>query len=312
MFLRSAILAAVVGVAAPSSQSNDPRQAFARANVLYAQGRYPEAAAAYEAVLAAEGALAEAHFFLANAYDNQVPPGQPRAAQADRLLDAARAHYEAAATLLTGPDQHTLRIRALQYLTALHGVDKLNRPSDAEPVARRLIGLLDPADPAGYLALAKVYEGTGRLEDAARILGEAQAALPGSVGLWQESAFFHNRTGRFDDAIAALEHVAALEPRSARAAYQIAVLCEEKVRKDVALAPDAAQRYLRQAHDALDRALQLQPDYFEALTYRNLVLRQQARLEADPQRRAALIAEADRVQGQAIDLRARQVRPPRP
>jgi TonB family protein len=53
---------------------------------------------------------------------------------------------------------------------------------------------------------------------------------------------------------------------------------------------------------ATDRALALKPDYMEALTYKNLLLRLQANLETDPVRKQQLIAEADALRNRAIEL----------
>jgi hypothetical protein len=50
--------------------------------------------------------------------------------------------------------------------------------------------------------------------------------------------------------------------------------------------------------------LKLKPDYFEALVYKSLLLRlQAARVEQDPARAKALVAEADRLRQRAEALR---------
>jgi len=56
----------------------------------------------------------------------------------------------------------------------------------------------------------------------------------------------------------------------------------------------------------IDRALQLKPEYLEALTYKNLLLRLQANLESDPEAQKALIAEADQLRDEAIKLKQAQ------
>ena len=55
--------------------------------------------------------------------------------------------------------------------------------------------------------------------------------------------------------------------------------------------------------EAVDKALELRPDYFEALTYKNLLLRQQARLEKNPAKQQELIRQADELQKKAMDVR---------
>ena len=46
----------------------------------------------------------------------------------------------------------------------------------------------------------------------------------------------------------------------------------------------------------------MKPDYFESMAYLNLLFRQQALLETDPIKQQALIAQADAVRGQAIEI----------
>ena len=46
----------------------------------------------------------------------------------------------------------------------------------------------------------------------------------------------------------------------------------------------------------------MKPDYIEALTYKNLLLRLQATIETDPAVQKALIAEADKLRDQAIKI----------
>jgi len=86
------------------------------------------------------------------------------------------------------------------------------------------------------------------------------------------------------------------------------VFYEEKVRKDFTLKPPQALDYLAKGMEAVDKALELRPDYFEALTYKNLLLRQQARLEKNPAKQQELIRQADELQKKALDVRNLQTK----
>ena len=117
----------------------------------------------------------------------------------------------------------------------------------------------------------------------------------------------------FDDAMAAYARLTRLDPADPQPFYQMAVFCEEKVRKDAALASAQRADYLAAGVEAVDQAIALRPDYFEALVYKGLLLHQQARFETDPASRRTLVDEADRLQRQAIELRnQRSGRPRRP
>lgn len=301
--LVSALILSAVALApaAPLAQPRMP-EGMAAANALYAAQRYAEAATAYQAVVAAHPAYGEAYFFLANALDNQFRPSRRGDPANDRLLDAAGAHYAAAADLLVRPDQAVLLKRTLQFLAALHGPDKLNRPDQAAAVIARLIAL-DPRDTGSYFALVKVYEDAGRFPDAERVLAQAQAVAPDQVQVWTVSAQFYNRAGHFDRTMEMLRRVTEIEPQNPQTFYQVAVYFEEKVRKDFTLDRTRQDRYLAEGMDAIDRALALRPDYFEALTYKSLLLRQQARLEASPETQRRLLAQAEAMQRQALAAR---------
>ena len=301
--LVSAVALAPVAATAQSRLAAD----MAAANALYSAQRYAEAAAAYQAVVDADPSLGEAHFFLANALDNQYRPSRRGEPANDRLLDAARDHYETASTLLVRPDQALVLTRTLQFLAAIYASDKLNQPAQAVLVVRRLIAL-DPGDRGAYFGLAKIYEDAGRMDEAGAVWEEAQLAFPDQVDVWTASAQFHNRRDDFDRSMEMLRRVTELEPTNPQGFYHLAVYFEEKVRKDFRIDRTRQTAYLASGLDAIDRALALRPDYFEALTYKNLILRQQARFEADPDTQRVLLEQADALQRQAIAVRDAQVR----
>ena len=63
---------------------------------------------------------------------------------------------------------------------------------------------------------------------------------------------------------------------------------------------------------AEDRALAINPDYVDALSYKNILLRLQANLTADPQERDALLRTADELRITVIALRRLQAPQPPP
>jgi tetratricopeptide (TPR) repeat protein len=287
------------------AQAPEINRLFATANALYAEQRYAEAVEVYRAVLSADPSRGEARFFLANALDNLFVPARRGQPANDRLLEDARTHYATAATLLVGPQQVVLLKRTLQFLTALYGPDKLNRPDEAEAVVRQLVAL-DPSDISSYFGLARIHEEAGRLADAEAVLLQAQAAAPEQASVWSQTAQFFNRQDRFDEAMTAFAHLTRLDPADPQPFYQMAVFYEEKVRKDAPLPSAQQAHYLTAGMEAVDRALALRPDYFEALVYKNLLLRHQARFAPDPLAQRLMHEEADRLQRQAIALRDRQ------
>ena len=55
-----------------------------------------------------------------------------------------------------------------------------------------------------------------------------------------------------------------------------------------------------------DKALGLNPDYLEAMTYKNILLRMQANTEKDPKVQKDLINKADQLRNKVMDMQKRQ------
>ena len=75
----------------------------------------------------------------------------------------------------------------------------------------------------------------------------------------------------------------------------------EKTR-DRTLTPETKQAYVERGIAAEDDALAINPDYMEALVYKNLLLRVQALSEPDPVRRQQLVSQADALRNKALAL----------
>jgi TonB family protein len=75
----------------------------------------------------------------------------------------------------------------------------------------------------------------------------------------------------------------------------------EKTR-DQSLTADEKRVYIKRGLAAEDRALVADPDYVEALVYKNLLLRTQATVETDAELQATLLHEADTLRNRALEL----------
>jgi tetratricopeptide (TPR) repeat protein len=277
---------------------------FKDANQLYSQQDYRKAAAEYEEALKANPNLNQVYFYLGNSYDNLYKPARRGESVNDSYLDEAVKNYQTSIDRLaksTDPAEKELRKRSLQYLAAVYASDKKNEPEKAEPVVKQLISM-DPKDTANYFGLAKIYEDAGQIEKGEEALKEAEAAAPNDIGVISQLAEFYNRRGEFDKSMQYFEKVTTIEPNNPQNHYQVALRYEEKVRKDHTLKPAQAVDYLKKGTTAVDKALEIRPDYFEALTYKNLLLLQQARFEKNPARQKELISEAGKLRDRAIEV----------
>ena len=73
----------------------------------------------------------------------------------------------------------------------------------------------------------------------------------------------------------------------------------------MALSADERRGYIDRGIAAEDRALAADPDYVEALVYKNILLRTKATMESDPAVKAALVREADALRNRALSWRRR-------
>ena len=278
------------------------KRAFKDANVLYQQQEFKKAAALYEEAIANDPGLSVAYFYLANSYDNLFKPSRKGEPENDAYLTKAVEYYKLAGEKET---DKTLRTRSFQFLIAAYGPDKLNDPAQQEPIVNRMIQL-DPQDPDNYFALAKIREDAGDYPKAEEVLLQAKQARPNDPQVYLQLAGFYNRQEEFEKTIEALTQRAAIEPNNPEAYYTISTYYWDKAYRDFRLKEPEKKGFVLKGIEQVDKALQLKPDYMEALTYKNLLLRLQANLEKDQAKQSALLKEADRLRDQALALQKRQ------
>jgi len=289
---------AVSGCGKYSFSSLAARKNIKEAHELYKASKWKEAAAAYEAAVASDPTLQGAHFFLANSYDNMYKPSRAGEAENDEYMKKAIEWYKRAAE--KEPDQ-IYRQRAMQYLVAAYGPEKLNQPGEAEPIVKQMIAL-DPNDYLNYTELSKIYENAGRYDEAEAALLKAKEVKPKQPEVYAALSAYYNRQGEFDKTVDALNMAADLQPENPQGYQLVAVFYWEKAFKDKRLTPVQQKDYIMKGLEATDKALKLNPDYVDALTYKNILLRMQANLEKDIKKREALLAEADALRNKAQEL----------
>ena len=98
-----------------------------------------------------------------------------------------------------------------------------------------------------------------------------------------------------------LLEAAAANPASAAAQHSVAVFFWDKSRAVDATAEEKLS-YVRKGIAAEDRALAIDGNYVEALVYKNIFLRLQANLTADPAEQKRLIDEADTLRTRVLSL----------
>jgi TonB family protein len=176
----------------------------------------------------------------------------------------------------------------------------LDAPGREAEVAERIAA--SPTGIAAYQQLARLQEERGAYVEAEATLLQARQVAPKNPQVVVWLAQFYNRQGQFEKTMEMLEAAEALEPADPRGAQIVATYYWEKAYKDHKLLPAEQLQYVMNGIAATDRALAINPDYVEALTYKNLLLRMRANLETDPFQKKQLIAEADTLRSRAIEL----------
>jgi TonB family protein len=160
-----------------------------------------------------------------------------------------------------------------------------------------------PAYLPAYYVLAQIYEKAGDLGKAAATLEAAVNAAPQERRSYLAIIGFYNRQGNFDKVAEWLGRWTTMEPQNPEVHYTASTYYWEKVYRDQALTEAQKRAYLDHGLQEADTAIAMNPDYVEALTYKNLLLRSQALLETDPTVQRALTAEADTLRARAIAIR---------
>jgi len=294
-------LAAAAGCGKYSFSNMKAMKAFKDANVAYQAQDWKKAVDRYEAAIASNPDLnaggVTPYFFLANSYDNLYKPTRAGEPENDANIQKAIQNYKISAQKDTGQ----MRTRAMEYLVAAYGSDKLNDPSQAEPIVQQMIQL-EPNEPANYFYLAKIYEEAGRYEDSEATLLKAKSVKPNDPVVYTTLSGFYNRQGDFPKTMEALHQAADLEPNNPEGYHRLAVFYWEKAFRDHRLGKAEKVEYLQKGIDAENKALSLNPNYAEAMTYKNILLRLQANETTDPKKQQELIKEADQLRNKAMEL----------
>jgi len=302
----AAIVLAVASGACGRVANLQARKAFKEANGLYQSQNYKEATVKYQEVLNQDPNFWQAYFFLGNSYDNLYKPARKGEKENDQFLQKAIENYK-----LASEKSQDAKIKklALDYLVYAYGPDKLNDPTQSEPIVQQMIQL-DPNDTTNYFMLAKIYEDNGNLDQAEAMFNKAKEVKPKDATVYQQLAGFYQRQGEFDRLIAAVQQRAELEPNNPEAHYSIASYYWDEAYRNTRLSEAQKRDYIRKGMDEVEKALQIKPDYVEAIVYKGLLLRLQAGMEKDLKKQQELLKEATQLQEKAAEMKKKQTSGP--
>ena len=160
----------------------------------------------------------------------------------------------------------------------------------------------DREAPQSRYRLARRLEDSGHCAEAEEVLLNAAAARPGDPTAYLQLAGFYRRNGQFDRTMRAVRRRAELEPDNPEAYYTIAMYYWEEAFRSATLDGDREAECVRLGIAETDKALELNPDYVEALTCKSILLRMRANLTGDVREREDLLARADELHDRAEKL----------
>ena len=290
------------------------RQAFKEANGAYGTKDYEVAIEKYNRVLELdpEGdprVIVPAHFYMGSSHHLIYRPRSKSDPENDAHLEKAIELYEK--SLDIAEEGSPIRQYAYEQLGAIYR-DILDDLLVAEEIYLQLIEL-DPERPERYYALGDLYERfhdpeeLPLLEKAIEAYQQPVAMNPEDPVAYRHVAALLNKYGRFDETMQWQNRARDAKPNDPEGYYIVATHYWDKVYRDPDLTNTQRREYIALGQEELDKALELNDEYVDALIYKNLLLREEAKIEPNAKRRAELGEQANAIRDQALDIkRARE------
>ena len=161
-----------------------------------------------------------------------------------------------------------------------------------------------PEDRIARDALINLYLNANKTTEAIDYFRGYLQGHPADLEAVKSIATLYAKQGDFNESLNWYKKITLLDSHNPEAFYIFGVVCYEKVSKNPPA--DMAQKIdiINQGKAALQRAIDMKPDYFEAITYLNLLWRQQALTETDPLKAQADIVQADALRARAMAINA--------
>jgi len=162
-----------------------------------------------------------------------------------------------------------------------------------------------PEDRKAREVLLSMYLATERFDDAVGFYQTMIKEDPKDTRAMGSMAAIYFKRGDWDQGVQWLQRRIEAEPPENRPEMYHLIGAQAWDRSYNYPETDPAQRarIVDQGLQALNKAMELKPDYFEALSYINLLYREKAKMEIDPLKQQEYIATADRYRQQAMEIR---------
>jgi tetratricopeptide (TPR) repeat protein len=287
------------------------RMAFKDGNKEYTGENFKRAIVLYERAVELDPNLGEAWFYLGSSHQAMYRPGKDTPENNEHLLKAIDAYKK---SLETNPgtteQQKKVKTNTLGALIAIHSEDPHKNFDVAQQYAQQLVQE-NPNDSKNLYALANLYEKFDQVDKAEETYRRVADLNPNDAKACGALAAFYNKPlwegrSKFDQAIDVLQRCASLDANDPGGYQKVASFYWDKAYRDPLITDDQKKQYADKGLEAVDKALQLKPDYFEAVIYKGLLYRVLASVAKDPRQRAQYLDQAQTLQKQGMELRKQQ------
>ncbi len=161
-----------------------------------------------------------------------------------------------------------------------------------------------PSDRIARDALINMYLNANRTTQAIDYFRNYLNEHPADLEAVKSIATLYAKQGNFNEALNWYQKITLLDSKNPESYYIYGVVCYEKVAKNPPADVAEKQTIVDKGKEALQRAIDLRSDYFEAMAYLNLLWRQQALIDAltDPVKAQQDIATADAIRNKAVEI----------
>jgi tetratricopeptide (TPR) repeat protein len=161
-----------------------------------------------------------------------------------------------------------------------------------------------PDDRIARDALINMYLNANRTSQAIDYFRNYLNGHPADLEAVKSIATLYAKQGDFNESLNWYQKITLIDSQNPEAFYIYGVVCYEKVAKNPPADDNEKMAIIEKGKAALQRAIDMKPDYFEAMAYLNLLWRQQALLDAktDPVKAQADVAQADAIRNRAIEI----------
>lgn len=287
------------------------RMAFKDGNKEYTAENFKRAIVLYERAVELDPNLGEAWFYLGSSYQAMFRPGKDTPENNELLIKAIDAYKK---SLEANPgqteQQKKVKTNTLGALIAIHSEDPHKDFNVAQQYAQQLVQE-NPNDSKNLYALANLYEKFDQVEKAEETYRRVAELNPNDPKACGALAAFYNKPlwqgrAKFDNAVATLETCAALAPDDPGGYQKIASFYWDKAYRDPLITDEQKKAYADKGLEVINKALELKPDYFDAVIYKGLLYRVLASVAKDPRQRAQYLDQAQTLQKQGMELRKQQ------